>query len=206
MKKRIFTLTAHTGCMKTKENSLESIEAGIKNGADIVEFDLSFFGDIPVLSHDKPKGGEVTLKEAFKKVSEYENIKANVDVKETTYLEKVLPLAEEYGIENRIFFTGIKDEFVPFAKETGIEYYLNVNVEKKRKQTEEYLLSLVEKVKNAGAIGINFNKNNATKRLVDVFHENNLLVSIWTVDRKHQMKKIIAMNPDNITTRKQFVR
>ncbi len=200
----MFTLTAHTGCIKTKENSLESIEAGIKNGADIVEFDLSFLGENPVLSHDKPEGGEVTLEDAFKKVSEYEHIKVNVDVKETAYLEKVLPLAQKYGIENRIFFTGIKDEFVSEARKTGVEYYLNVNVEKKRNQTDEYLTALVEKVKNSGAIGINFNKDNATKRLVDIFHENNLLVSIWTVDRKHKMKKIIAMNPDNITTRKLF--
>ena len=37
-----FTVTAHTGCMKTEENSLESFKAGIENGANIVEFDLYF--------------------------------------------------------------------------------------------------------------------------------------------------------------------
>ena len=64
-----FTYTAHTGCMDTDDNSLESIEKGAEYGADIVEFDLNFTADnTPVLCHDEPKGGEVTLEEAFKKL------------------------------------------------------------------------------------------------------------------------------------------
>ena len=71
------------------------------------------------------------------------------------------------------------------------------------KNTDEiYLLSLVEKVKNAGAIGINFNHKSASKELVDVFHENGLLVSIWTVNNKLKMRRILTFAPDNITTRK----
>lgn len=201
-----FIYTAHTGCMKTKQNSLESIEKGYENGADIVEFDLNFNKNgEPVLSHDEPIGGEVTLEQAFRKVSTYENLRVNVDVKKDLYLEKVKPLAEKYGISDRIFFTGIHDGFVKKASETGVDYYLNVSVEKSRKHTEEYLLSLVQKVKDAGAIGINFNKRGASKHLVEVFHNNGLLVSIWTVDRKREMKKILSFSPDNITTRKPDV-
>lgn len=197
------TYTAHTGCMGTKANSVESIEAGYENGASIVEFDLNYDKNgEPVLSHDAPKGGEVTLDEAFRKVATYENIRVNVDVKDDKYLEKVKPLAEKYGIENRIFFTGIHDGFVEKAKTTGVDYYLNVKVDAKRKQTEEYLQSLVKKVKDAGAIGINFQYRKATKKLVKAFHENGLLVSIWTVDSKMAMHRIIAFAPDNITTRK----
>lgn len=201
-----FAYTAHTGCMGTKQNSLESIEKGYENGAAIIEFDLNFNkkGE-PVLSHDEPKGGEVTLEQAFEKVSTYENLRVNVDAKKDIYLEKVKPIAEKYGVADRIFFTGIHDGFVKKASQTGIDYYLNVSVEKPRKHTEEYLMSLVEKVKNAGAIGINFNKRGASKRLVEVFHNNGLLVSIWTVDRKIQMRKFVSFSPDNITTRKPDV-
>ena len=63
-------------------------------------------------------------------------------------------------------------------------------------------MSLVEKVKNAGAIGINFKYTGATKELVEIFRENGLLVSIWTVNSKFRMKKILSFLPDNITTRK----
>lgn len=200
-----FTYTAHTGCIKTPDNSLEAIEEGAKYGADIIEFDLNFLKDgTPVLSHDKPKGNEITLDEAFKKVSEYENLKVNVDVKNVDNLKAVYPLAQKYGIENRIFYTGINIDFVEAVKKDSPEvpYYLNVNVEKPKKQTPEYLEKLVKTVKESGAMGINFNKDHATKELVDAFHENDLLVSIWTVNKKRKMFKILLLGPDNITTRR----
>lgn len=200
-----FTYTAHTGCVDTKDNSLEAIESGAKFGADIVEFDLNFLPDgTPVLSHDEPKGKEVTLEEAFKKVSEYSNLKVNVDVKNTQNLKVVYPLAKKHCLENRIFYTGIFLKDVEAVKNNSPEvpYYLNINVEKKRKQTPEYLQKLVDEVKSCGAVGINFNKNNATKELVEKFHQNNLLASIWTVNKKRKMKKILTLAPDNITTRR----
>ena len=70
-----------------------------------------------------------------------------------------------------------------------------------RKQNEEYLRSLVEKVKSCGAVGINFNKDNATEELVDIFYENGLLVSIWTVNDDLDIYRILSYGPDNITTR-----
>ena len=200
-----FTYTAHTGCANTPDNSLEAIEQGVKYGADIIEFDLHFLSDgTPVLSHDEPQGNEVTLDEAFKKVSKYKDIRVNVDIKATANLKVVYPLAKKYGIENQIFYTGVKTEFVEAVKKDSPEvpYYLNVDVAKPRKQTPEYLEGLVEEVKKSGAIGINFNKDNATKELVDIFHENDLLVSIWTVNEEKDIYKILHLSPDNITTRR----
>ncbi len=199
-----FTYTAHTGCMGTKENSLESIDVGVQNGARIVEFDVQYYNGIPVLSHDAPKGGEVTLEQAFLKVKELDNIKVNVDIKSVEYISAVKDVAEKTAVLDRIFFTGINDDFVPAVKKDchGIDYYLNVNVKSPRKQTDVYLNSLVEKVKNCGAIGINFNKKSATKKLVEVFHNNGLLVSIWTVNGSFKIRKILSYGPDNITTRR----
>ena len=200
-----FTYTAHTGCVNTKDNSLEAIEAGAKYGAGIVEFDLNFLPDgTPVLSHDKPKGKEVTLEEAFKKISEYESLKVNVDIKNVQNLKVVYPLAQKYALEDRFFYTGVTDEFLKTVKKDSPEvpYYLNVSVDKPRKQTPEYLESLVKKVKDSGAIGINFSKDHATKKLVEAFHENDLKVSIWTVNKKRKMYKILMLKPDNITTRR----
>lgn len=197
-----FTVTAHTGCMKTEENSLESFEAGIENGANIVEFDLYFTKNgEPVLSHNEPVGGEVSLDEAFEYLSEFKNIGINVDVKTCDALGKVYPTAQKYGVEDRIFYTGVKDEFVEPVRQNSpeVKYFLNMSV--KKSNDKEYLMSLVEKVKNAGAVGINFKYTGATKELVKVFHENGLLVSIWTVNSKWRMKKILSFAPDNITTR-----
>lgn len=197
-----FTITAHTGCMKTEENSLESFKSGIENGANIVEFDLYFTKNgEPVLSHNEPVGGEVSLDEAFEYLSEFKNIGINVDVKTCDALQKVYPTAQKYGVGDRIFYTGVKDEFVEPVRQNSpeVKYFLNMSV--KKSKDKEYLMSLVEKVKSAGAIGINFKYTGATKELVKVFHENGLLVSIWTVNSKWRMKKILSFAPDNITTR-----
>ncbi len=200
-----FTITAHTGCMKTEENSLESFKMGIENGANIVEFDLYFTeSGEPVLSHNKPVGGEISLDEAFEYLSTFKNTGINVDVKTCDALEKVYPTAQKYGVEERIFYTGVKDEFVEPVRQNSpeVKYFLNVSVEKSKAKDNSYLMSLVEKVKNAGAVGINFKHTGATKELVNTFHENGLLVSIWTVNSKFRMKKILSFAPDNITTRK----
>ena len=109
----------------------------------------------------------------------------------------------KYGIEDRIFYTGINEEDVETVKKDSpqVKYYLNVDVKASKADDEEYIMSLVEKVKNAGAVGINFNYKTATKELVDIFHENGLLVSIWTVNDEYNMYKILSFSPDNITTR-----
>lgn len=199
-----FTITAHTGCMGTEENSLESIKMGIENGAQIVEFDLYFTKDgEPVLSHDEPVGNEVTLSEAFAYLRMFKDAKANVDVKTVDVLEKVYTLARQNNVHTRIFYTGVNEDFVETVKTDSPEmtYYLNVDVDKSKNTDEEYLLSLVQKVKDKGAMGINFNYKSASKELVDIFHENGLLVSIWTVDDEYNMYKILSFGPDNITTR-----
>ncbi len=198
-----FTVTAHTGCCATKENSLESINAAIINGADIAELDLNFTADgTAVLSHNEPVGDEVTLEDAFKKLSVYPDLRVNVDVKSTADLKSVKALAEKYSLLGRIFYTGIyeKDVEAVIRQTPDIPYYLNLKSE--RPYSRVYINSLVERVKKSGAIGINLNKNGASKKLVDIFHKNGLLVSVWTADSEREMHRLLSYAPDNITTRR----
>ncbi len=197
-----FTVTGHTGCMNTPANSLASITVAAECGADIVEFDLRFDKNgAPVLSHDEPTGNEFSLDEAFAKVSKFKNLQVNVDVKTTAYLEKVVPLAKKHGILDRIFFTGIFEADVDAVKEKcpDVPYYLNYAVEKNT--DTEYINSLVNKVRDCGAVGINCRHKTVTKELVDAFRRNGLLVSVWTVNRSHDMRNALAFAPDNITTK-----
>lgn len=200
-----FTYTAHTGCVDTADNSLESIEKGAENGAKIVEFDLNFAADkTPVLCHNDPKGGEITLEEAFKKLSEYETLGANIDVKNTLNLAEVQTLAEKYNLLDRIFYTGITLEDVETVRHDSpkICYFLNVDIEKFANKDADYIASLVRTVSDSGAIGINFSKKYATKEIVDAFHDAGLLVSIWTADSDYDIYRILSLSPDNITTRR----
>lgn len=203
-----FTVTAHTGCLGTVPNTVDSMEKGVNAGADIVEFDLNFDKNgEPVLSHNEPEAGAVHLKEAFKFLSEHKNIKANVDVKDTSNLGSVLKYAEEYGVLGRIFFTGI------FAKDVSaverlcpqIPYYLNYSVSLNGNNDEAYISHIVETVKNSGAIGININYKTASKQFVKAFRSEGLLVSLWTVNSKCGFCKVLKLRPDNITTKRPDV-
>lgn len=197
------TITAHTGCMGTKQNSFEAINKGAEY-ADIIEFDLHFLSDgTPVLSHDEPEGGEITFREAARVVEGIENIRVNVDIKSTDNLKEAVKIAKEENIFDRIFYTGVKDEFVEAVRRDTpeVEYYLNVNVSKWKRNNEKYIKSLIEKVKSAGAIGINCKYVNVSQKLVEKFQSEGLLVSLWTVDKKRQMKKCLGYKPDNITSR-----
>lgn len=201
---RRFTITAHTGCLGTEDNSVESMRAGVANGADVIEFDVHFTEDgTPVLAHDEPKGDELGLEVAFEFLSRNKNIMANVDMKSTANMAEVQKLAEKYGVIGQIFFTGIELEEVEEVRKNcpRISYYLNVDVDKSKNTDSEYLNSLVNEVKEAGAVGVNFNYKSASSELVKHFHSNMLYVSIWTVDDKLSMYEILSMSPDNITTR-----
>ena len=83
-------------------------------------------GKTTTTNKDEGPAKEVTLEEAFKKASEYEGLKVNVDVKTTKNLKAIYPLAQKYGIEDRIFYTGIGLDFVEAVKKDSPEvtYYL----------------------------------------------------------------------------------
>lgn len=199
-----FTVTAHTGCLGTAPNTVDSMAKGVETGANIVEFDLHFDkkGE-PVLSHDAPTKNAVHLKEAFKFLSEHKDIKANVDVKDTSHLEKISQTAAEYGVTEQIFFTGIFEKDVLAVKKLcpQIPYYLNYNVSLSKKRDISYISDIVETVKNCGAVGINIHYKSASKELVKAFHNAGLLVSLWTVNSRYRLCKTVKLCPDNITTK-----
>ena len=200
-----FTLTAHTGCEGTKDNSLDAITLGFGCGADIVEIDLNFNKeDVAVLSHNEPKGAEPTLDEAFALVAGYKGLRVNVDVKNTLDLKQVTELAEKHGILDRIFFTGIMAEFVDAVKEQtpGMLYYYNKSIDKAKNKDASYIASLIEEVRSAGAAGLNIHHKSCTKEMVDAFHKAGLELSIWTVNKKADMASALKLGCDNITTRK----
>ncbi len=200
-----FTLTAHTGCEGTKDNSLDAITLGFGCGADIVEIDLNFNSEgIAVLSHNEPKGKEPTLDEAFALVAGYKGLRVNVDVKNTLDLKQVTDLAEKHGILDRIFFTGVTEEFIEDVKNQTphVLYYYNKGIDKSKNKDASYIDSLIVEVRNAGAAGLNIHHKSCTKEMVEEFHKAGLQVSVWTVNKKPDMARTLKLGCDNITTRK----
>ena len=184
-----FTVTAHSGCMGLPENSIEAMEAGVAAGAQIVEFDLQFTSrGEPVLSHDAPAGECVPLREAFTFLLSHPGIRANVDVKNTSHLECVEPIARQAGVLDRIFFTGVFEKDVPTVREKcpGIPYYLNMEIPFFTRMEK-----LAEKTRALGAVGVNVSAENLSARLTRVFRQNGLLTSVWTIDSARKARRVL---------------
>ena len=196
---RCVTVTAHSGCIGLPDNSIEAMDAGVAVGADIVEFDLNFRADgTPVLSHNDPGDNAcTTLAEAFAFLAANPAVMANTDVKSTAFLDKVQTMAQEAGVLDQLFFTGLDETMIPVAAQTcpDIPYYLNVKPKK-----DEDFAALAKKAVALGAIGVNLSYKKASFPLVRAMHEKGLLVSMWDVDHAKEAIGAIKMGADNVTT------
>ena len=110
--KKSLNITAHSGCDGTGDDSLESIEAGIRFGADAVEVDVRFNKKgVLILSHDKDPEeeyrGHSCLAEAFDLIVRDGQTAVNCDIKELETVPEILKLAAEKGIgPERLILTG----------------------------------------------------------------------------------------------------
>lgn len=198
------TVTAHAGCCGTEDNSMESLIKAVEVGADILEFDLRFTAEgKPVLTHNLPATDEcVSVDEVFAYLAD-KSIRVNIDAKETTHFDAVEALIDKYGMRERCFFTGITEDFVaPLnAQFPTAVYYLNVIIPPVIGEFKSYITSLVKKIKDCGAIGLNCNYLTLTKKVTDAVHEAGLEVSAWTANDEAVIEKLIKMGVDNITSR-----
>lgn len=201
-----FTVTAHTGCMGTEANTLESITAGFSSGADIIEIDIRFLPDgTPVLTHNMLSKNQydkaVRLEEAFNVIKKYPDKKVNIDIKETTNVAEIQRLAEKIGILDQIFFTGVDNSFVDEVNKNcpKIKHYINFKLPSVFKYSTAYISKLIKQTEKTNSIGINLNKALCSKKLVRMFHNKKLLVSIWTITDVKGAKKYLGFTPDNIT-------
>lgn len=194
------TVTWHAGAMDTEPNTLESIELAIKNNAQIIEIDVTFRPDgTPVIIHaDAPAENEGILFEDAIEALSKSDCRVNLDLKSTANLPSVDEIINKYQMMSQVFYTGVFENWVEKVKANSeIPYYLNCPVNE-----SECAQTVADKAKRLGVIGINSNFNGVTREFVDIIHQNGLEVSLWTANTEEEMKKVIAMNPDNITTKR----
>ncbi|HIZ12025.1 MAG TPA: glycerophosphodiester phosphodiesterase [Candidatus Eubacterium faecavium] len=201
-----FTITAHTGAFNTPENSLKSVQAAIDNNVEILEIDirrrpngtLVISHDIVVTNND---GTELT--EVFK-LLQRDDCRINLDIKETRTLNDLHDMLVEYNLLDRAFLTGIDQMNVAAVKESScadMDYYLNYQPSRIQIFTNDYKQKIISLLEETGAIGINCNYKYAGGTLSNLLHENGYKLSVWTVNSRYEMKRMLVAEPDNITTK-----
>ncbi|WP_294837044.1 glycerophosphodiester phosphodiesterase [Eubacterium sp.] len=199
-----FTITAHTGAYNTPDNSMESLEKAIEHGDASFEIDVRQRpnGTI-VMSNDiintNSDGTEITA--AFQR-AKGTDMHLNLNIKETRVLKNLHDLIVDYSLTDRVTLTGIEVFQANKVKENcpGIEYYVNYMPSRINIFTEDYQQKIIDMLEKTGAIGINCNYKYASRTLSNLLHKNGYKLSIWTVDRKYQIKRALVNTADNITT------
>lgn len=201
-----FTITAHTGAYDTEMNTVDSVKTAIDRGAQIVEVDIRQRPDgTVVMSHDlvvtNNDGNPFEDALALLKDS---SIMVNLDIKDTKALNNLHSLLVEYNVLDRSFLTGIETTNVKAVKESDcadMDYYLNYMPSRPKVFFDEYRQKLIELLEETGAVGINCNYKYANSQLSSLLHKKGYKLSVWTVDTRRKAKKMLAIKPDNITTR-----
>ena len=222
-------ITAHTGCEGTQRDSMDSLEIALTLGADAVEMDIRRApGGLLYISHDRCSGSEIaqkhTLEEVFARIANT-RLKFNCDIKEPFAIPGVLELAQKYGLgPDRLILTGavlpaLLEEEPWVAEQSSV--WLNVDLALKYLYMERLLLesytlpkereaTLLQQddcvesvVKLAGylrAKGLNLRHAHTTPALVDRFHEEGLLCSVWTLKEAQAIDRVLRLQVDNVTT------
>lgn len=202
-----FTITAHTGAYGTEMNSIEAVEAAIKNNVQILEVDVRQRPNgTLVMSHDLvvTNNDGTPLEDALKLIKEKEDMQINFDIKETRVLNDLHALLIDYNLLDRSFLTGIEQINVKAVKDSNcanMDYYLNYKPSKFKAFSDDYRQKIIKLLEDTGAVGINCNYKFAGSQLSNLLHKKGYKLSVWTVDSERSAKKMLVIKPDNITTK-----
>jgi len=200
-----FTITAHAGAMHLPDNSAGALLAAVSAGFDAVEMDLSYRPDgTPIIIHSSAPGpGEgLPLDDALAIVALSGKTKVNLDNKSLANLPEVYRLVVKHGLAGRVFFTGVDESIAALLQaQCPLPYYLSCSIPLAQRDSQPYAQQLADRALAGGFLGINCDFGDVSPTVVDVMHQNGLLVSVWTVNNNIDLYRMLSLSVDNITTR-----
>ncbi|WP_382350115.1 glycerophosphodiester phosphodiesterase [Lederbergia graminis] len=216
---RLF-ITAHSGCMNTRQNSHASVLAGIREGADMMEVDIrATKDDHVVLYHDESiitSDGSKLLRElpyeALNDVILLENVlpyikmnnrTINLDVKEDNAIAPMIRIIEHFDMQNQVLITGCEKERAAFIKAHYPTYKVLLNASFALFETCDYSSYVQQTIADAidsKSDGINIHYQHCREELLESAKANRLPVYVWTVDQPTDMVKFMQLGVQSITT------
>lgn len=196
-------ITAHGGALGTGRNTARYFDRVADYAADALEIDVRKRGDLLYISHLPalfPKR-KITLAEAFDRVRE-SGLRINCDLKQRGMVRAVLDLAKSKGIADKVYFTGTASLEDSDELDAG-EVWLNSFNFRDTGITPETAALIKEKIDatgNPAFRGVNINRSLATDAFMEAAKKAGLGVSVYTVDDPREQERILAHNPDNMTT------
>lgn len=206
-------ITAHSGADGTKENSLEFVAYAMQTGADALEVDVRMGENgILILSHDKTDEDAVRLADVFRMMGKYPGMRINCDLKECGLEVAVRQLALISGLKTeQILYSGSVRP-VPVTESCiwrDVEVFWNIeeylpHIYKEQKEDllfEQAAYKISRACRKYGIHTVNVNEKIATEEFIRVTGENDIDLSVWTVNDEERFRELLGQGVKNITTR-----
>lgn len=208
----VMMLTAHSGCDGTEPNSRAFLEYALNSPADAVEVDVRLYEGSLVLSHDAPGIPPMPLREAFSLLAAYPGKKMNCDLKQQNLEIPVYQAAQEIGVEKQLIYTGevspaffagngsLSGKVLWFANMECLEPDIQCRLQQLAgEERRSFLQSLLERVREIGAEGLNWDYREAEKVWRQA-RQMGIGLSVWTVDEPETLGVWLERMPENLTT------
>ena len=209
-------ITAHSGCDRTKDNSLEFIKYALNSKADCLEVDVQKNNKgILVLSHDEADNDAPHLETAFTMLKEYPDKKMNCDLKQKDLEIEIYKSAKRIGVEKQLIYSGNVNLGL-IGKENNqlsqIDIFLNIEIlcpeidelcswdNNKEYLYQELNKAALETLKYEIKC-INMDYHLCSDSFLVFLKENGILCSVWTVNEESEIKHFLERDIYNITTR-----
>lgn len=204
-------ITAHSGCDGTPDNSIAFLNYALASRADALEIDVHPKpGGGCYLSHDSSDGDCPDLEDAFRLLAGSRK-KMNCDLKQPNMELAVLALAKEFGVADRILFSGdVNPRLVRDNPEIRSRTLLNLkpiawemlqNLDRGILPGPADMEALVSQCRAYKIPVINVPFKLCTDLFLDVLEREGIGVSAWTVNDTEEASRLLAKNIFNITTR-----
>lgn len=200
-------ICAHAGAENTSPNSLDSVIAGIQAGADWVELDLRFSPrGTPVVSHDWPgarsTAGLLTLAVALEALGRHPSVGINVDVKEWDRIRDLPPALTQGELANPTYFTGLGRRSSRYFRAVWPKADVACNQLPVGYAWRSFAskVAALRTMKAGGVSWLNLPFTVVDEALMKASGEADIPVRVWTVDRDDDLRRMISLGVDVITT------
>ena len=212
MKQQLWT--AHSGADGLLDNSMLFVRYALRTQADALELDVRRHPDTGelVLGHDSIAQNAVTLRAVFLEAASHPSMHINCDLKETGLEQTVIQLAQQMNMKHRLILSGaVQPEHISDAAFRAQQVYWNIEdrfshfYERCAAEPDfapRAMRHMCEMCRYAGIGIVNVCDMVIDERVLEVAEQENIKLSVWTVDHISRMMWLRQHGVYNITTRR----
>jgi len=188
---------AHRGALGIeKENSKGAFLKALELGADIIEFDVRFYKDKIVVSHN-----EIKRHKDLPSIQEVIDVLKNkcickIDLKDPHMEYPIIKIIKKNKLYNAI----ITSKYLYSLKKIK-EQLPNIRTEAGGFEYAEPIQNIIERAKDIDADIIGPHHSITTEELIREANKNGLEVHVWSLNNKKLISKMKKLGVDGITTK-----